>query len=260
MSDDWKEQKWAQDVWYSGKVTRRKLIGYGAASAGALGATMLVPAPWRAAFGQAKPYKIGTLQPLSGAAAAGGKTALVGVQMAVDRINKAGGINGRPVELLDPGLRVQARRRPPQGREAGGRGQDRRPRRRLPLQRVPRLHAGVRGGQDRQHDQRVPRHHDHHQQVQPLHLPRLRLRAGAGGGVRALPRQQDGQEVAHRLSRLRLGPVDPRRLHRADQEERRRGRRHHRHPARHRRHDAVHLQDHRRLRRHLRHHVRRQRA
>ena len=61
---------------------------------------MLVPAPWQAAFGQAKPYKIGTLQPLSGAAAAGGKTALVGLQMAVDRINKAGGINGRPVELI----------------------------------------------------------------------------------------------------------------------------------------------------------------
>ena len=100
MSEDWKEQKWAQDVWYSGKVTRRKLLGYGAASAGALGATMLVPAPWRPAFGQAKPYKIGTLQPLSGTAAAGGKTALVGVQMAVDRANKAGGINGRPVELL----------------------------------------------------------------------------------------------------------------------------------------------------------------
>ncbi|MGA7486131.1 MAG: ABC transporter substrate-binding protein, partial [Xanthobacteraceae bacterium] len=48
----------------------------------------------------AKPYKIGTLQPLSGAGAAGGKTALVGVQMAVDRINKSGGINGRPVELI----------------------------------------------------------------------------------------------------------------------------------------------------------------
>jgi hypothetical protein len=61
---------------------------------------MLVPAPWREAFGQAKPFKIGTLQPLSGTAAAGGKTALVGVQMAVDRINKSGGINGRPLELL----------------------------------------------------------------------------------------------------------------------------------------------------------------
>src|SRR5437764_8044380 len=89
-----------QEFWYSGKVTRRRFVGLSAAAAGAFGATMLVPAPWRAAFGQAKPYKIGTLQPLSGSAAAGGKTALVGVQMAVDRINKSGGINGRPVELL----------------------------------------------------------------------------------------------------------------------------------------------------------------
>ena len=89
----------AEAPWYAGKVTRRRLIGYGA-TAGALGASMLVPAPWRAAFGQAKPYKVGSLQPLSGAAAAGGKTALVGVQMAVDRINGSGGINGRPVELI----------------------------------------------------------------------------------------------------------------------------------------------------------------
>lgn len=100
MADDWKTQDWAKDFWYSGKTTRRRFIGYGAATAGALGATMLVPAPWRAAFGQAKAYKIGTLQPLSGAAAAGGKTALVGTQMAVDRINKSGGINGRPIELI----------------------------------------------------------------------------------------------------------------------------------------------------------------
>jgi branched-chain amino acid transport system substrate-binding protein len=100
MSEKWKEEKWAQDLWYSGKVTRRRLIGYGAATAGALGATMLVPAPWRAAFGQAKPYKLGSLQPLSGAAAAGGKTAVVGLEMAVDRINKAGGVNGRPIEVI----------------------------------------------------------------------------------------------------------------------------------------------------------------
>jgi branched-chain amino acid transport system substrate-binding protein len=100
MAEDWKAEKWAKDFWYSGKVTRRRFIGYTSATAGALGATMLVPAPWRAAFGQAKPYKIGTLQPLSGAAASGGKTALVGTQMAVDRINRMGGINGRPIELL----------------------------------------------------------------------------------------------------------------------------------------------------------------
>src|SRR5689334_18064933 len=97
MSKDQKDQ--SEEFWWDGKISRRRLIGYGA-TAGALGASMLVPAPWRAAFGQAKAYKIGSLQPLSGAAAAGGKTALVGVQMAVDRINAAGGINGRPVELI----------------------------------------------------------------------------------------------------------------------------------------------------------------
>ena len=99
MSDDNRTPDWDEESWSSGKVTRRRLLGYGAA-AGALGAAMLVPAPWRGAFGQAKPYKIGTMQPLSGTAAAGGKTSLVGVQMAVDRINKSGGINGRPVELI----------------------------------------------------------------------------------------------------------------------------------------------------------------
>src|SRR2546427_12150464 len=100
MIDNEKTQDWSEEFWYRGKVTRRRLIGWSAATAGALGASMLVPAPWRAAFGQAKPYKIGTLQPLSGTAAAGGKTSLVGTQMAVDRINKSGGINGRPIELI----------------------------------------------------------------------------------------------------------------------------------------------------------------
>src|SRR6202165_155931 len=100
MADNEKPQDWSEEFWHRGKVTRRRLIGWSAASAGALGATMLVPAPWRAAFAAPKPYKIGTMQPLSGAAAIIGKTALVGVQMAVDRINKAGGINGRPIELI----------------------------------------------------------------------------------------------------------------------------------------------------------------
>jgi branched-chain amino acid transport system substrate-binding protein len=100
MAERWHEEPWAKDTWWSGKTTRRRLLGVAAGAAGALGATMLVPAPWWGAFGQAKPYKIGTLQPLSGAAAAGGKTALVGTQMAVDRINRSGGINGRPIELI----------------------------------------------------------------------------------------------------------------------------------------------------------------
>lgn len=100
MTERWQDEAWSNDMWWSGKTTRRRFIGLSATVAGALGAGMLVPAPWREAFGQAKPYKIGAMQPLSGAGAAGGKTALVGTQMAVDRINKSGGINGRPIELI----------------------------------------------------------------------------------------------------------------------------------------------------------------
>ena len=92
-----KRRSGRRDFWYSGKVTRRRVVGWGG---GAIGALMLVPAPWRAAFGQAKPYKIGAINPLSGAGAAGGKTALVGVQMAVDRINGMGG-DQRPSDRID---------------------------------------------------------------------------------------------------------------------------------------------------------------
>jgi branched-chain amino acid transport system substrate-binding protein len=79
------------------KITRRRTLQWSAAG---LGGAALAAAPWRPAFAEVQPYKIGTLQSLSGNAAAGGKTALVGVQMAVDRINKSGGINGRPIELI----------------------------------------------------------------------------------------------------------------------------------------------------------------
>lgn len=95
MTKTWNDDD--DGFWYSGKVTRRRLVGWGG---GILGATMLVPAPWRAAFGKEKPFKVGSLQPLTGPAAPGGATAVVGLQLAVDRINKAGGINGRPVELV----------------------------------------------------------------------------------------------------------------------------------------------------------------
>ena len=100
MHERWHDEAWAKHMWWSGKTTRRKFLALTSATAGALGATMLVPAPWRDAFGQAKPYKVGVLQPLSGTGAAGGKTALVGTQMAVDRINHSGGVNGRPIELV----------------------------------------------------------------------------------------------------------------------------------------------------------------
>jgi len=58
--------------------------------------------------------------------------------------------------------------------------------RRLPFQCLPRLHAGLGGAEDRQHDQRLPRHHDHRHALQQIHLPPVRLRAGAGGGLRPI--------------------------------------------------------------------------
>jgi branched-chain amino acid transport system substrate-binding protein len=79
-----------------GIVTRRRVL----TASAALGGAILAPAPLRFALAQSKPYKIGTLQPLSGGAAIIGKTALVGVQMATDRINAGGGIHGRKIELI----------------------------------------------------------------------------------------------------------------------------------------------------------------
>jgi branched-chain amino acid transport system substrate-binding protein len=100
MAERWQDQPWTHDLWYRGKVTRRRLLALSAAAAGALGAETLVPSPWREAFGQAKPYKIGSLQPLTGSAAAGGRMALIGTELAVRRINQSGGVNGRPIELI----------------------------------------------------------------------------------------------------------------------------------------------------------------
>jgi len=77
-------------------ISRRRVLATGAA----FGAAIFAPAPLRFALAQSKPYKIGTEQPLTGVAALGGKTSLIGVQMAVDRINKEGGILGRKVELI----------------------------------------------------------------------------------------------------------------------------------------------------------------
>src|SRR6202167_3910796 len=97
MAEKWQDEKWAEDIWYRGKITRSTLVGW---VVGAIGAFMLVPAPWRAAFGAGQPFKIGSEQPLSAAGAAGDKTAVVGLPMAADRINASGGINGRPIELV----------------------------------------------------------------------------------------------------------------------------------------------------------------
>jgi hypothetical protein len=100
MSIGRQDQAWRKGLWYSGKVARRRFLGLGVAAAGALGASMLVPAPWRQAFGAARPYKIGSLQPLTGPGAIAGRSALIGLEVAMQRINASGGINGRPIELV----------------------------------------------------------------------------------------------------------------------------------------------------------------
>jgi branched-chain amino acid transport system substrate-binding protein len=69
-----------------------------AAAGGAL--VLAAPTPLRYALAKSAPYKIGSIQPLSGGAAAVGKTAAVGLQVAVERINKSGGILGREVKLI----------------------------------------------------------------------------------------------------------------------------------------------------------------
>src|SRR5437868_178737 len=96
MADDMKVRNGKAQNGSGGPTRRRVLAG----SSIGLGAAVLSPLPLRFALAQSKPYRIGMLQPLSGAAAIIGKTALVGGQMAVDRINNAGGIKGRKIELV----------------------------------------------------------------------------------------------------------------------------------------------------------------
>ena len=51
MADGTKVPDFDDAFWHDGKTTRRRFVGWGG---GILGATMLVPAPWRAAFGAEK--------------------------------------------------------------------------------------------------------------------------------------------------------------------------------------------------------------
>ena len=69
-----------------------------AAGTGAVGASSLVGT---AAWAQAnQPIKLGFISSLSGAQAPLGQPMLLGAEIAVDQINKAGGVNGRKLELV----------------------------------------------------------------------------------------------------------------------------------------------------------------
>jgi len=85
----------------SNGLTRRRMVGRAAAGGAlAFGGALVAPTPLRYALAASGPYKIGSTQSLSGGGAAIGKTALVGLQVAVERINKSGGILGREVKLI----------------------------------------------------------------------------------------------------------------------------------------------------------------
>jgi len=75
--------------------TRRQLLQAGSV-AGAL-ATLGMPALVRA---QSDKIKIGHLTPLTGFLGPLGEYGTMGIKLAVDEVNKAGGINGRQIELL----------------------------------------------------------------------------------------------------------------------------------------------------------------
>jgi branched-chain amino acid transport system substrate-binding protein len=75
------------------KISRRSL-NWG------LAATVAAPAILRTARAEGESVKIGMVLPVTGPAADTGKYALTGAKIALDRVNKAGGVLGRQVELV----------------------------------------------------------------------------------------------------------------------------------------------------------------
>src|SRR5499427_7886586 len=80
---------------HHGSSGRRRILKAGAAVAGL--STIGVPAVARA---QGDPIRIGHLTPMTGFLGALGQYAVMGIKMAVEEINAAGGVLGRPIELL----------------------------------------------------------------------------------------------------------------------------------------------------------------
>ena len=81
------------------EVTRRKFLKV-LAMAGVVSSVDIL-GPWDTrVFGREKPIKIGHPDPLTGPYTTLGSWGLWGSMVAVDRINEAGGINGRPVEMI----------------------------------------------------------------------------------------------------------------------------------------------------------------
>src|SRR5437763_4939676 len=77
------------------KISRRKALAGSAASAAALATGVFRPA-----IAQSEPIKIGYLPALTGPSSSTGIGINRGTQLAVELINKEGGIKGRKIELI----------------------------------------------------------------------------------------------------------------------------------------------------------------
>ena len=183
-----------------------------------------------------------------GHAAAGGKTAFVGMQMAVDRINKSGGINGRPVELVV----ADDESKPDVGR-----------RKTEKLVDEDKIDVHVGGFLSNICLACMPVYEEYKivnmisvcldTTLTTSKCSRYTFRPPT---LRRRRRWRSRPTSSTRWARTGTSPTPtmpgasrPATPTRGDQEEGRRGCRHHRHPARHRRHDAVSVEDHRQFRR-----------
>ena len=98
---------------YSSRRFDRRSVLKGAAGLGALG----VASPFVIAARADTPIRIGMIDPLTGVYAAVAQNEVIGAKLAVDQINAAGGVLGRPLELLvedsanDVGTGVQKARK-----------------------------------------------------------------------------------------------------------------------------------------------------
>src|SRR6476646_9282353 len=90
----WRQRKVSREETMSRLiVSRRKLLKGTAGAALALGMPAI-------SYGQSESIKIGHLTPRTGFLGPLGDYAVMGIQLAADEINAAGGVNGRKIELV----------------------------------------------------------------------------------------------------------------------------------------------------------------
>ncbi len=82
---------------YTSGISRRKFSG---ALSGAVTASIALPGFMGQAWAQGATIKIGMCAPVTGPAAESGRYAQIGAKLAIEAVNKAGGVLGKQVELI----------------------------------------------------------------------------------------------------------------------------------------------------------------